>query len=132
MTRVTISKDLLNKFDKLEEIAGDKLEEKLSSIAKFGIQISPIDTGAYVESFAIYPRGSRQSRSRKSDDRRKLLISEKQDKKEKEKARIGAASESIKSEIISSGGAVISNQSPHSSDVENEHAVFARMKTRFA
>ena len=132
MTRITVSKDLLNKFDKLEEIAGDKLEEKLSSIAKFGIQISPVDTGAYVESFAIYPRGSRQSRSRKSDDRRKLLISEKQDKKEKEKARIGAASESIKDDILSSGGAVISNQAPHASDVEHEHAVFARMKTRFA
>jgi len=132
MSRVTISPKLLNKFSKLEEIVGDALDEKISSIAKFGVQISPVDTGAYTESFAVYPKGSRQSRSRSSKNRPSLIGGAKQDKKEKEKARIDAAVTSIKDDILSSGGAVISNQSPHASDVEHEHAVFARMKSRFA
>ena len=113
----------------MKNLIGDKVEDKLVNVASYGIQISPVDTGAYVESMSIRPRGSSSGRMRKSDIREKAP--DKQAKKDEAKALIKSDAAQYKQQIIDAGGAVIINRSPHAKDVEDKDQVFGRMKDKF-
>ena len=129
--QMTVNKSFEAELERLGELLGDNALERVQNLANYGIQISPVDTGAWVESFSVGPRGSSGGRSKSREAR-------------KNKPRPGAAqakgvamggiSEDIakyKDAIIESGGAVIINRSEEAQSVENDFAVFARMKTRF-
>jgi len=117
------------KFDKLKNLYGDTVEERLVNFASYGIMISPVDTGAYVESMSIRPRGSSGGRMRRSDVRD--TAPNKEAKKQEAVGLIRTDAATYIEQIIDRGGAVIVNRSPHNKDVESKYQVFGRMKDRF-
>lgn len=129
--QVTVNKSFFNKLSKIDEIVGDKVEEKIVSIAQYGIQISPVDTGTWVESFSIRPQGSGGGRRRTRDGKLSLPMGAKQSAKEEAKLGVQADAARFKDQIVESGGAIIVNKSQDAQQVEQKFAVFARMKARF-
>lgn len=55
--------------DRLEQITGRKVEERLKDICQSALNLSPVDSGAYVESFSIGRAGFGGGRSRSSKGR---------------------------------------------------------------
>lgn len=132
MAQVTLrinQNSLQQKFDKLKDLYGKTVEDKLVSYASYGIEVSPVFSGAYVESMSIRPRGSSGGRMRRSDIREEAP--DKQAKKEEAKALVRTDAATYRKEILESGGAVITNRAPHAGEVEAKYQVFGRMKDRF-
>lgn len=129
--QVTINKSFFDKLDKISDIVGDSLEEHLLSIGSYAVQVSPVDTGAYVESMSFRPIGSGGGRMRSSDNKPPVPSGSKQDVKNGAKAELKSDLKAYKRDILAKGGAVLKNRSPHSNDVEDNHDVFRRTKGRF-
>lgn len=55
--------------DRINQVAAEELEDKLQNVANYAVGISPVDTGAYVESFSMGRAGFGGGRSRKSEAR---------------------------------------------------------------
>ena len=55
--------------DRIEQVAAEKIQDRLEHVANYAVKISPVDTGAYVESFSMVKAGQGGGRSRKSDVR---------------------------------------------------------------
>jgi hypothetical protein len=139
VTQVTISPSFQKKMAKLNELAGDSIEEKLLSLGLYAVEISPVWSGAFVNSWSIVPIGSGAGRMRTSSfEREGSLSGLKHPKKsdaqtEKSKARdliagdVKAASKSI----LEKGGAVLTNRSPHAKEVDKKHLTITRVKDRF-
>jgi len=132
-TQVTINRSFYDKLSKIDELVGDAVEEKIVSLAQYGIQISPVDTGTWVESFSIRPRGSGGGRTTfgRRDGKLSLPPGAKQSLKEQSKRRVANDVAILKDQIVERGGAVIINRSEEAQSVEREFAVFARMKAKF-
>ncbi len=129
---VKINKGALDaKFKRAEELFGEKVEEKLVSLGSYAVQISPVDTGAYVSSFSIRPRGSSSGRRRTSEGKPSLTTGAKQGAKDSAKAALQQDVERFRDDILDREGAVLTNRSPHAQDVEQDHLVFSRTKDRF-
>lgn len=129
-TTVRINKQSLErKKKKLEGLFGDTVVEKLTSYATYAITISPVLSGAYVESMSIRPRGSSSGRSRRSDIREPAL--DKEAKKQEAIALVQGDAERFKDEILDTGGAVLINRAPHAAEVESKYQVFGATKDRF-
>lgn len=129
MTQVTITPSFYKKMDLLENRIKHSVFTKGEEIVSYAVAISPIDTGAYVESFSVTTRGSRSGRSRSSSRRRKLEGGEKEGFKMDQASRLRAELESI--DPLESNGFTLTNNSPHSYEVEKRHSVFLRTKDRF-
>jgi hypothetical protein len=137
VTQVTISPSFQKKMAKLQELAGESIEEKLLSLGLYAVDISPVWSGAFVNSWSIVPIGSGAGRMRTSSfdrDGAGLIHSQKSDAQtEKSKARdliagdVKAASKSI----LEKGGAVLTNRSPHAKEVDKKHLTITRVKDRF-
>jgi hypothetical protein len=70
MAREPFSQTTFNAIrDKIENITAEKLEERLKDISTFAVNVSPEDTGAYVESFSIGRAGFSGGRSKSSKAR---------------------------------------------------------------
>ena len=67
--QITINSSFFAKIEKLEEDTERKAKDKLKQIAKFATDISPVDTAAYVESFAFVQAGAGGGRSRTSNNK---------------------------------------------------------------
>lgn len=130
-TQVTVNQSFFDKLSKINELIGDKVEDKLLSLGSYAVQISPVDTGAYVESMSFRPVGSGGGRMRSSDNRVPVPEGSKQDVKEAAKAELSNDLRAYKKDIIEKGGAVLRNRAPHSNDVEDKYDVFRRTKGRF-
>ena len=128
VTQVTISPSFQKKMTQLEELAGDKIEEKLVNIGFYAIQISPVYSGAFVESWSLRPIGSGGGRSRKSRPER---TPNPEAKKEEAKDLIQADARTYKDQIVEKGGAVLTNRSPHAKDVDEKHMTVRRVRDRF-
>mgnify|MGYP003633676232 FL=1 len=68
--QVTVAASFFKKFDMLEKKAEDAIKDKVSEIVSDAVDLSPVDTGAFVESWQINPSGQRSSRARSSAGRR--------------------------------------------------------------
>jgi hypothetical protein len=55
--------------DRIAKVAADEVEDRLRHIASYAVTVSPVDTGAYVESFSLLRAGSGGGRSKSSDAR---------------------------------------------------------------
>lgn len=129
-TTVRINKQSLSaKMEKLKDLLGDSAEDKLRSLATYAVIISPVDTGAYVESMSVRPRGSSSGRMRTSNN--KPTTPDKEAKKQEAIQMVNDDITSFKEQIVDSGGAVLINRAPHNKDVEHEHRVFERIKAKF-
>jgi len=128
VTQVTISPSFQKKMDKLEELIGDQIDEKLLSLGTYAVEISPVYSGAFAESWSIRPIGSGGGRSRKS---RPYKVPDVQSKKEEAKGLIADDVAQYSEQILKDGGAVLTNRSPHARGVDAKYATVARVKDRF-
>jgi len=116
------------KMQLLEQKAEEEVKDQLIDVAQFATTRSPVDTGAYVTSFSMKhsyssgrgktshnkPRGQ-DPQAKRSDGLSQLV-------------RDIQALEPLENPLV-----VLSNGSPHASDVEYKHgyAVFAQVKDKF-
>jgi hypothetical protein len=128
-TQVTISPSLQKKMDKLDELIGERVDEKMESIGVYAVQISPVFSGAFAESWSIRPIGSGGGRSRKS---REEKVPDVQAKKEEAKSLIRSDVATYGEQILEQGGAVLTNRAPHASDVDARYGTVATVRDRFS
>ena len=132
--------------DRVNQIAAAELEDRLQNISNYAVVISPVDTGAYVESFSMGRAGFGGGRSRKSEARPNGV----------KKGSGSANPESFRDiarqqlyediqgmdieQMIESGNVkfTLRNRAPHANDVENGenwqkdgYHVFAKIRNRF-
>jgi mRNA-degrading endonuclease RelE of RelBE toxin-antitoxin system len=128
VTQVTISPRFQQKMDKLQELYGNKIEEKLVNLGRYAVEISPVDTGAFVESWSLRPIGSGGGRSRTSRNKpSKDPVAAKEDAKRL----IEGDAVTYREQIIDRGGAVLTNRAPHAKEVEMKYHTVGRVKDRF-
>jgi len=128
VTQVTISPQFQKKMDKLEELVGDRVDEKLQSLGEYAVQISPVYSGAFAESWSIRPIGSGGGRSRQSRPER---VPDAQAKKEEAKALIRSDVATYSEQILDQGGAVLANRAPHAKEVDAKYATIATVRDKF-
>ena len=126
--QVTISPSFQAKMTKLEELYGDKIEDKLVRFANDAIEISPVDTGAFVESWSLVPIGSGPNRRISSEGK-----PSKDYTLAKSDARTNVARDAarLKDRIIKDGGAALRNGAPHAKEVDKKYQTVGRVRDRF-
>jgi len=127
-TQITISPSFQKKMSKLEELLGDTIDEKMLSLGTYAVEISPVWSGAFAESWSVRPMGSGGGRSRKS---REDKVPDVQSKKEEAKGLIAGDVAKYSEQILKDGGAILTNKSPHAKEVDLQYATIARVKDRF-
>jgi len=138
VTQVTISPSFQKKMTKLEELVGDTVQEKLVSLGNYAVEISPVYSGQFVNSWSLRPIGSGAGRSRSSpylsDMAAGTRANESNNKEgERQSARANITSDAVRfsKEIIEDGGAVLTNRAPHAKIVDNKYLTITRVKDRF-
>jgi len=121
--QVTVATSFFKKLDLLKEKAEQAVKDKASDIVSDAVDLSPVDTGAFVESWQINPRGEQTARSRSSAGRPKLPEGTKQTKREEEKSRLLSRVESFDIEQLS--GFTVTNRAPHIAEMNKSD----RLKT---
>lgn len=124
---------------RLNDLAEEKIEERLEDLADYTTRISPVDTGAYVTSFSIKRAGQGGGRSRSSENKPRNQNPEEK-KQEAYSNLVGDIQGLNISEMLEQGNVKItlSNRSPHARDVEDGinwrssgYHVFARIRNKF-
>lgn len=128
VTQVTISPSFQAKMKKLDELVGEKIEDKLTSLGLYAVEISPVDTGAFVESWSLRPIGSSSGRSRTSENKPSKDI---QSAKADARQNILSDASKFKTQIAEKGGAVLTNRSPHAKEVDKKYDTVGRVRDRF-
>lgn len=120
-TQVTISKSFYDKMKQVSQKLGEAVSDRAIEIVSNAVDISPVDTGAFVESWQVNPRGDRTARSRSSAGRPRLPEGAKQAKREEEKARLIGRIESLDTENLD--GLTITNRAPHIGFMNNNDRI---------
>tara|TARA_R110000744_G_scaffold21626_10_gene55840 strand:- start:5136 stop:5561 length:426 start_codon:yes stop_codon:yes gene_type:complete len=140
MAQMTVRGSLGKKVLQLEELVGDTLADKLTSLGHYAVEISPVWSGAFVNSWSLRPIGSGGGRSRTSSygrdpkDTGRLTHSERsnaESEKADAKALIDNDVREIKDRILEDGGAVLTNRAPHAKIVDDKYLTITRVKDRF-
>jgi len=117
--QITIGPSLFKKLERVIEITDEKVIGIGKDVVNAAVDLSPVDTGAYIESHSVVPRGSGGGRSRSSRNR--------------PRGRSWAEFQGpVRSDLLSSvaaikpsetGGFTLVNRSPHARYVEygNQH-----------
>ena len=113
--QVTVAKSFFKKIEAINDKVEVEIKKKASEIVSDAVDYSPVDTGAFVESWQINPRGERSRRSRSSAGRPKLPEGSKQGKRESEKSRLMSRVASFDFEQLS--GFTITNGAPHADKI---------------
>ena len=124
---------------RLNDLAEEKIEERLEDLADYATRISPVDTGAYVTSFSIKRAGQGGGRSRSSENKPRN-----QNPEAKRAEAYGQLITDIQalniSDMLEQGNVRITlrNRSPHARDVEDGanwrssgYHVFTRVRNKF-
>ena len=124
---------------RLNDLAEEKIEERLEDLADYATRISPVDTGAYVTSFSIKRAGQGGGRSRSSENKPRN-----QNPEAKRAEAYGQLITDIQalniSDMLEQGNVRITlrNRSPHARDVEDGanwrssgYHVFQRIRNKF-
>jgi hypothetical protein len=126
---------------KIENIAAEQVENRLEQIANYAIDISPEDTGAYVESFSLGRAGF--SGGRMKDSEAKSRLGKKANGASKEIARgnlLGDIQRINVKQMLADGLVkfTLRNRAKHARDVENGedwkrdgYHVFEKIKRMF-
>jgi hypothetical protein len=114
--QATVAKSFFDNLDKLSSRVGEIVKDKATQIVSEAVDLSPVDTGAFVESWQINPRGERAARSRTSAGRPRLSEGAKQAKREEEKARLVSRVESFDPKELT--GFTLINRAPHIEYIE--------------
>lgn len=132
MAQVTINNSFYQKATAFQEEIEESLREQAEDMVSYAVSISPVDTGAYVDSFSITSRGSGGGRSRSSNN--KMPVNGSTARSEA----ISRLYSGIKSLNILDGF-TIRNRAPHANDVEyggpnwkrDGYFVFTQLRNRF-
>lgn len=139
--QVTINQSFYDKMNRLSDIAKEKVWTKGEEVVSYAVAISPVWSGAYVESFSVRERGDSSGLMRKSkydpdapdsvNKEVKKSPSEVAALKEQEAARLRSEVRSV--DPLEEKGFTLRNRAPHAQLVEDKlgHAVFRRTKARF-
>jgi hypothetical protein len=114
--QVTVARSFFNKIALLEEKVEQKVMEKASDIVTDAVDLSPVYTGAFVESWQINPRGERSRRARSSAGRTPLPEGAKEAKRETEKSRLLSRVASF--DFSTLDGFTLTNTAPHNEFIE--------------
>ena len=133
-TTIKINKSFDDKMRLLEQRVEDQVKDELFSIADYAIAISPVDTGAYVESFSMLPAGQGGGRSKSSDARRTSVKNGTASRQQfTDIARSNLYSDIEKFSLEASDKVTLRNRAPHARDVEDKHgwSVFTKVRNKF-
>jgi len=86
--QITINQSFYKKMGQLQNQVREKVWTKGEEVVSYAVAISPVYSGAFVESFSVVPRGSGGGRSRSSEGR--PIVADKAGKKQEEAARLRA------------------------------------------
>ena len=125
--QVTINQSFYKKMDALRNGVKERVWSKGEEVVSYAAAISPVQTGAYVESFSVVPRGAGGGRSRTSNNR--PVLADKEGKKMDEASRLRAEVRAI--DPLEENGFTLRNRAPHANEVEAKHSVILRTKDRF-
>ena len=128
-TQITINASFYKKMDQLENRIKHEVFIKGEEVVSYAAAISPVDTGAYVESFSVVGRGAGGGRSRSSENRPKIPKGAKDAKRQDEASRLRAEVRNI--DPFESEGFTLRNRAPHNKDVDEKDHVFLRTKDKF-
>lgn len=114
--QVTVAKSFFTKLESLSARVEEVVKDKATKVISDAVDLSPVDTGAFVESWEINPRGERAARSRTSAGRPRLSEGAKRSKREEEKARLISRVESFDLQELT--GFTLTNRAPHLEFIE--------------
>jgi hypothetical protein len=114
--QVTVGKSLFKQVDLLGQKLESAVMEKASDIVTDAVGLSPVHTGAFVESWQINPRGERSRRARSSAGRTPLPEGAKEAKRETEKSRLLSRVASF--DFSTLDGFTLTNTAPHNEFIE--------------
>lgn len=124
---------------KIENIAAEQVEDRLQYVANYALVVSPVDTGAYVESFSLGRAGFSGGRMKKSDARSKSVDPEATRQVARNNLYQDIQGLDIK-QMLEAGNAkfTLRNRAPHARDVENGenwdkdgYHVFRKIRSKF-
>ena len=124
--QVTVGKSFFNKINYITAKVGDVVKDKATEVITEAVNLSPVDTGAFVESWQINPRGDRTALARSAAGRPSLPAGAKQAKREQEKARLIGRIESFDTEKLD--GFTITNRAPHIPLIESNKGLKTGLK----
>lgn len=130
-------------FDKLKgrinDLAEEQIEDKLEDLADYTVRISPVDTGAYVNSFSIKRANQGGGRSRSSENKPRGQSPEAERQEAFSQLLTDIEALNI-SDMLEQGNVkfTLRNRSPHARDVEDGanwqsdgYHVFSRIRRKF-
>jgi hypothetical protein len=133
-TTLKINPSLQQKLAAAQFKAEGLLKEKLEAIADYTVSISPVDTGAYIESFSILPAGSSGGRMKNSETSARKSRSVKNNTASRQDF-VTKATENLLTDINAldlktTDRVVLRNRATHAQDVEEKwgYHIFARVK----
>ena len=136
---MSIQTTFTNLKGRINDLAEEKIEEKLEDLADYTVRISPVDTGAYVNSFSIKRSGQGGGRRKTPDNKDPALDPEEERANSKSELLSDVEALNI-SDMLEQGDVrfILRNRSPHATDVENGDSwpssgyhVFARIRNKF-
>jgi len=133
-TTIKVNKSFDDKMLLLQQTVEDRVKDELISIADYAVAISPVDTGAYVESFSMAPSGQGGGRSKRSEAR---TASVKRGTASRQQftdiARSNLYTDVEKFNLETSDKMTLRNRAPHAQDVEDKHgwSVFTKVRNKF-
>ena len=112
---VKVNTPIKKKMRKIDDLIEDGVKERLQSIARTAVKLSPVDTGAYVTSFS-YTVGAGRPRGKSSDNKPKG-----QNPEAKRQEGLNNLNSDIAkiTDFDTKSTIVFTNGSPHARDVEN-------------
>ena len=136
---VKVNKTLQQKIDKANGNIEEAIKDQLEHIANYAVAISPVDTGAYVESFSMLPagQGGGRMKSRSARVKKEFVESVKKGTANREtfasKARENLYGDINKFNLETSDKITLINRSTHARDVEDAYGygVFAKVRNKF-
>lgn len=111
---IKVNSSFYKKMDILDEYIEEYVSDQLVDIAQTAVNLSPVDTGAYVTSFS-YSTGAGRPRGKSSDNKPK----DQNPQAMRQEGLSNLMSDINKIDLKSTTSITLRNASPHASDVEN-------------
>lgn len=116
-----INSSFYKKMEILDEYVEEYVSEQLVEIAQTAVNLSPVDTGAYVTSFS-YSTGAGRPRGKSSDNKPK----DQNPQAMRQEGLSNLISDINKVDLKNTTSITLRNASPHASDVENSGPTWRR------
>ena len=126
--------------NRINGAAASAVKQRLQEITDYAVDVSPVDTGAYVESFSLVKAGSGGGRSRSSKGKPRQQNPEAKKQVAREQLASDIASLSIEDDLAESQTKyTLRNRAPHANTVEDGESwakregyfVFTKIRGKF-